>query len=276
MVAIPSDELETIKCRRRRIVKYRKKQQSKKWSPAAILFSFPALQKYSKYSGIPTEQLETNFRIAEDKRTFKLRLNDGDLFVNPHYFAIISEDFAEQFNAQNQDVHGEVCYDKFKIDDMLLVLKAVCPTKLQHYPVPLTIFDLDIALPIIHRLRMTGLLQYCEKLVENDYKFLKRSEVILQCFDYAFRCGLSLNLQSRLLYQLLCHNYDFLEFITYDSINNILCTETGSLLIIALTLRNRNGFTNEDLSRVVCLSKLKEFLQDYPASRFCREKLVSY
>uniref|UniRef100_A0A0N5AQ76 BTB domain-containing protein n=1 Tax=Syphacia muris TaxID=451379 RepID=A0A0N5AQ76_9BILA len=169
---------------------------------------------------------QVDFCSASEKRTFTIKLDGGNLYVNPHYFLTMSEKFRKQFE-EIDDVKGEITYEDIPMCAMKVVLESVCPTIHQLYPIPIQISDLPGIIPVANKLEMPILLNLCSKVLDSKIpESIVTPYGYLKYFDLAYRYGLNIAVQTKLLYHLL--DFDFNKIAKFLD-ETILSTETGSL-----------------------------------------------
>uniref|UniRef100_A0A0N5AHT2 BTB domain-containing protein n=1 Tax=Syphacia muris TaxID=451379 RepID=A0A0N5AHT2_9BILA len=196
--------------------------------------------------GSPPNSRE-DFKSQNSKRTFAIRLSDGEcLYVNPYFFETMSAVFRKQFE-EIKDPYGEVVYEDLSVHDVHLLLSSVCPDLYHLYPTPIIMSYLPILLPLAKRLEMPKLLLCCEKVLEEDLKSGSNgTEKLLTSFNYAFKFGFSLELQARLLQRILKGRFP--EDMADES---LFYERSGHVLTLAHVQNLKKKFTHTGLTQVI-------------------------
>ncbi|KAM3726074.1 S-adenosylmethionine:tRNA ribosyltransferase-isomerase [Dirofilaria immitis] len=148
-----------------------------------------------------------NFRSPDLWRTLPIEFKDDKerLFIDPTIICKLSKICADK--VKNLEKAGQelvIRLDNITCDAMERLLFAIYPTVYGQYPIPPTVFDVDIICSVACSLQMDMIIKMCEKVLENDvYPELTPTDLLINFFSMAYRCKLKSTLQAKLFIKIL-------------------------------------------------------------------------
>ncbi|MCP9265923.1 BMA-PRKL-1, isoform h [Dirofilaria immitis] len=158
-----------------------------------------------------------NFRSPDLWRTLPIEFKDDKerLFIDPTIICKLSKICADK--VKNLEKAGQelvIRLDNITCDAMERLLFAIYPTVYGQYPIPPTVFDVDIICSVACSLQMDMIIKMCEKVLENDvYPELTPTDLLINFFSMAYRCKLKSTLQAKLFIKILeCEHWKLRNF----------------------------------------------------------------
>lgn len=168
-----------------------------------------------------TPPFMVNFRSPSTLRKLPIVLKDNEyLYIDRETICKLSKVCAariEDLEKEGQELM--IRLDNITCDIMERVLFAACPAVYGQYPIPPTVFDVDVICPVACDLQMNVVVKMCEQVLENDvHPELTATDLLISLFNVAYKCQLKPVLQAKLLMKIMeCEywkiRYSFISII---------------------------------------------------------------